>query len=147
MKNDEKTEIISENMMELGKKFTEIARNAGTAKQARTAFDLAERAYKMVLKTEESSGRIFDGTMVFLSAISESMLRSDAWKAYCVFCLENNQLPTTKSEFFRKMALLDFTTSRKSEGFVIKPPRNKPQILIEAAGQYTVQDRGTEDTE
>ncbi len=63
----DKREQISEEMFELGKKFSQLAKESGSAKQAKTAFDLACRAFKLVLQAEPEKPS--DLSMAFLAGV------------------------------------------------------------------------------
>lgn len=116
-----KKEIISDEMFLLGRKFSEMAAEARSAKSAKTAFDLAERAYKLVLKSEPEKPS--DLTMAFLAGIMTQMLRSDLWREYVSYCQDHECIPISKSELFRRMEIMEFSTVRKNNGFQVIPPK------------------------
>jgi hypothetical protein len=125
---------ISCTMMELGRKYSNQAAEATSAKSAKTSFGLAERAFRLALSARKvvRQGLLIDFNLAFLSTIIEMQPRAELWVQYNAFCLDNDSMPIRKGEFFQKLSHFGFKSSKKNGDYYIKPPRRTPQLLIEA---------------
>lgn len=131
---------IHDAMMEIGRKYSTLAKNAESVKHARGAMDLAERAFRLALlaKKEIRKGNLVDFNHAFMSTLGEKMLRSQVWIQYNTFCLDHDLIPVTKGELFEKLKQLGFTFKKHSGGdYYVHSPLKQPQILIEAAARFS----------
>lgn len=115
-----KLEQISDEMFELGQEFSQLAKEAVGVKNKKIAFDMALRAYGMVVKSEPRL--VTDVTVTFLEQISSEMLRSDVWNLYLDWNYQQGTEPVPKAVFFSRMEAAGFKSRRKTHGWVVKPP-------------------------
>lgn len=87
--------------MELGMRFASMAKEAKSAREAKTAFDMAVKAYGIVLNA--SSEEIKDFNMIFIGGLKGGENRADVWKDYQLYCVANNLIGLKKGELFEMM--------------------------------------------
>lgn len=123
-------EEIYETMMDLGRKFAKQAGEATSAKSAKTAFDMAEKAFRLAMQVKKSDRRPIDFNYAFLSQFDAPLKRSDLWREYLDFCSVYELEPISKGELFAKLARVGFVVKKGRRGdCMVHPPKSPPRIL------------------
>lgn len=130
---------LADSMYDLGKSFSEVAKGALASKNvkaAKLALDAAEKAIRLAIDVDDTTTRntitMADYVFIYLSGISETMLRSAMWQHYQVFCQCYEAMPLPKGKFYDLVEDLGFTFHRTHGEMYAKPPARQPAVLKEA---------------
>lgn len=127
-------ESIRESVLSLGFKYAKLAEEAKSVREAKAAFGLADKAFRLALDAEKQMIIRKDYSrmnLAFLSQISVTMERSAVWTKYMDFCSEQKLLPMNKGQLFKKLEQLGFTL-KKSGSVLVCPPSRPTNELLEA---------------
>lgn len=132
----EKMHKIAQDMFELGEKFSQMAKEATSPKQAKAAFDLAQKAYSLCVQAEKGKPRVLgiskNMNELFICSFTKRVVRSSFWVYYQEFCEQHNVVGLSKSQLFDLTKELGYQI-RKSHGeYKIFPPHLdevKPKVL------------------
>jgi hypothetical protein len=143
MENLEKQLSLIDKMYQISEKFSDIAMDKCSTKQARDAFFVAEKALRLAidLETLHRVDRPKDIEhnlyLIFLSTITTPIARSDVWRNYLEFCDKYSIDVLQKSVLYAALASYNFFMYRDSSGnWMVRPPNVPSKSLIDAKNSW-----------